>query len=590
MEKTPMSPTLIVRAIAIFLALVACVFQPAIAQQSGGFAIVNVDVIPMDTERVVENQVVIVENGVIQSISDTAATTVSAELAQVDGSGRYLVPGLADLHVHLRHEDELVNYLAWGVTTVMHLGGSGESGVRQIEYRDEIRAGTRLGPNIYTTDRILDGDPAIATGAHNISTEDDARRIVRNLSDNGYDFVKIYNNVSQPVFDAIVDEARLQGLPVFGHIPRNFDPLTALSSGQNAVAHTEELFFTYFNGPRSTENMIRDYEPDMGKLPALIEVLQANNVALMPDLCFTFGNLLMWDSLDHLWGDPESAYLHPNTASMWKGGNINRRAEIENFILRGQWKYNLLQSLTLEFQKAGILQVIGTDASLPGLYPGKATHRELTEFVKAGLSNFEALSIGSRNAGEFVRRYIDKDVRFGQILPGYRADLVLLDANPLEDIRGARAVRGVAVNGRYLDRSELEQRRASLKRRYGILSALNEEVDAGLDNQDVYVAVRNIVDAHRGDSEAEGTIESRVNAAGYAAGFAGDLERAKYLLELNTELFPRSANAWDSLGEITLYLGDKNRAIDLYKKALEIDPASTNAAEQIEVIQNEIDQ
>ena len=585
-----MSPAFIARANLILLVLVTAMNQPVLAQDSGGFAIVGVDVIPMDTERVLENQVVIVEDGVIQSVGDAVATTLPANLPQIDGAGRYLMPGLADLHVHLRNEDEFVNYVAWGVTTVMHLGGSGQSGMRQLQYRDEIRSGARLGPNIYTTDRILDGDPAIATSAHSISSEEDARRIVRDLKANGFDFVKIYNNVSQPVFDAIVEEASLQGLPVIGHIPRNFDPLTALSSGQNAVAHSEELFFTYFNGPRSTENMDREYEPDLGKLPALIDVLQANNVALMPDLCFTFGNLLMWDSLDHLWGDPEFPYLHPNTASMWKGGNINRRSEIENFILRGQWKYNLLQSLTLAFQKAGILQVIGTDASLPGLFPGKAAHRELTEFVKAGLSNFDALSIGSRNAGEFVRRYIDGDARFGQIVPGYRADLVLLDANPLEDIRNARAVSGVAVNGRYIDKTELEKRRTKLRNRYGVLSALNEEVDAALDSQQASVRIRNLVTAHQGDSEAEGTIESRVNAAGYAIVFAGDLDRAKALLELNTELFPDSANAWDSLAEVTLYLGDRERAIDLYQKALEVDPGFTNAAEQIEAIRSNIDQ
>jgi cytosine/adenosine deaminase-related metal-dependent hydrolase len=577
------------RPIAALLILATFALHPALAQKSDRFAIVGVDVIPMDTERVLEDQVIIVENGVIQSIGDAGSTTLTTGLSQIDGSGRFLMPGLADLHVHIRNADELVNYVAWGVTTVMHLGGSGESGTRQLQYRDEIRSGTRLGPNIYTTDRILDGDPAIATGAHSVGSEDEARRIVRDLRANGFDFVKIYNNVSQPVFDAIVDEARRQRLPVIGHIPRNFDSLTALSSGQDAVAHTEELFFTYFGGPRSTENMDRDYVPDLARLPALVKVLKDNNVALMPDLSFTFGNLLMWDSLDHLWGDPEYPFLHPNTASMWRAGNINRRSNIENFILRGQWKYNLLQRLTREFQEAGILQVIGTDASLAGLFPGKAAHRELTEFVKAGLSNFEALSIGSRNAGEFVRQYIDDDVRFGQVLPGYRADLVLLDANPLEDIRNATTVSGVVVNGSYYDESLLEQRRAKLRNRYSVLSALNEEVDAALESRETYARIANLVAAHEGDPEAQDSIESRVNAAGYAAGFGGDLDRAESLLELNTRLFPNSANAWDSFGEITLYLGDAERAIALYEKALEINPGFANAAEQIEAIRSQAD-
>ncbi|MDJ0698833.1 MAG: hypothetical protein QNJ07_03170 [Woeseiaceae bacterium] len=571
----------------LLLILVAAVVQPVLAQHDDGFAIVGVDVIPMDTERMLENQVVIVEGGVIQSIGDAIATTIPDGIRQIDGTDRYLMPGLADLHIHLRNEDELANYVAWGVTTVMHLGGSGQAGLQQLRYRDEIRSGERLGPNLYTTDRILDGDPAIASGAHRITSEADARSIVRKLKADGFDFVKIYNNVSRPVFDAIVDEAGMQGLPVIGHIPRNFDPLIALSSGLNAVAHSEELFFTYFGGPRSTENMVRSYEPDLDKIPVLIEVLEANDVALMPDLCFTFGNLLMWDSLDHLWGDPEFPFLHPDTASMWKGGNINRRSQIENHILRDQWKYNLLQRLTLAFQEAGILQVIGTDASLPGLFPGKAVHRELTEFVKAGLSNFEALSIGSRNAGEFVRRYIDEDARFGQVLPGYRADVVLLAENPLDDVRNARTVTGVAVNGRFISKSEIDSRRAEFHRRYGALYALMDEVDAALESPQAGTRLQSLVTTHRGESEAENTIESRVNAAGYAAGFAGDLDRAKDLLEINTELFPDSANTWDSLAEVTLYLGDKERAVELYRKALEVDPGFVNAAEKIEAIQRD---
>ena len=569
----------------LLLIIGAAVFQPVIAQGADRFAIVGVDVIPMDTERVLEDQIVVVENGVIQSIGDTAATTLPDDIRQIDGTGRFLLPGLADLHVHIRNEDELVNYLAWGVTTVMHLGGSGQSGMQLLEYRNEIRTGNRPGPNIYTTNRILDGDPAIATGAHSVNSEAGARNIVRKLKADGFDFVKIYNNVSQPVFNAIVAEADAQGLPVFGHIPRNFDPLAALTSGQDAVAHSEEFFFTYFDGPRSTENMPRDYEPDLEKVPGLINILKTNNVAVMPDLCFTFGNLLMWDSLDHVWGDPEFPYLHPMTASMWKAGNINRRSEIENFVLRGQWKYNLLQRLTLSFQHAGILQVIGTDASLPGLFPGKAAHRELTELIKAGLSNFEALSVGTRNAGAFVRRYIDDEARFGQVLPGYRADLILLDQNPLEDVRNTRQIVGVAVNGRYLGISEIEKLRTDLRKRYSELYALMGEVDAALETPQAGTRIRNLLIDHRGDTDAASTVESRVNAAGYAAGFAGDLDRAAALLELNTELFPDSANTWDSLAELTLFLGDEQRAIELYRKALEVDPGFVTAAEKIKSIQ-----
>ncbi len=573
------------RAILLLFALSLAPVGPVYGQDADrSFAIVGVDVISIDAERIFEQQTVIVADGVIQSVSATAATAIPAGLKQIDGTGGYLMPGLADLHIHLRHEDELVNYLYWGVTTVMHLGGSGQPGQRQLELRERIRNGELPGPNLYTTDRVFDGNPALPRDAHSLSKAEDARRAVRDLKAGGFDFIKIYNNVPQPVFEAIVDEARTQGLSVIGHIPRNFDPLLALSSGQNAIAHTEELFFTYFEGPRSIEDMSRDYRPDLEKLPALIETLVANNVAVMPDLSFTFTNLIMWDGLEALWNDPEFPYLQPRTASLWERGNINRRSEIENFIVREQWKYSLIRELTLRFQQAGVLQVIGTDASLVGLFPGKAVHRELTEFVKAGLSNSDALAAGTRNAGEFVRRYIDEDARFGQVKPGYRADLVLLDENPLEDVRNARTVSAVAVSGRLFRRSQLDERRAAFKDRYKVLHAVNDQVDAALESDSARVVAQELIRHHENDAEIAATIESRINSAGYAAAFADDFDRSQQLLTLNTELFPDSANTWDSLAEITLYLGDQKRALELYRKALEVDPEFTNAANQIEQI------
>jgi len=560
---------------------------PVLAQAndaSSDFAIVGINVIPMDDERLLENQIVVVAGGVIQSVSDAVATTLPSDLHQISGDGRYLMPGLADLHVHLRHEDELVSNLAWGVTTIMHLGGSNELGQRIIRYREEIKDGSRLGPNIYTTGRILDGDPAVASGARSLTTTEDARMAVKDLRSNGFDFIKIYNNVSLPVFEAIVDEAKNQGLAVLGHIPRNFGALVALSGGQDAVVHTEEFFFTYFEGPRSTASMSRDYEPDLSKLPALIKVLVDNDVAVMPDLSFTFTNMLMWDGLENVWSDPEFAYLQPDTASMWLGGNINRRDNLENFIVRGQWKLTLMQKLTTEFQKARILQVIGTDASLPGLYPGKAVHRELTELVKAGISNYDALAMGTRNAGEFIQRYIDQEAQIGQIRPGYRADFVILNDNPLQDIRNARAIDAVVVNGVYTDKSQLDERRAEQQARYAVLNGVNDKVDAALPTEQASMLIQELAQTHKDDAEILKSIESRINAAGYSAAFADELDRSERILELNTRIFPQSANTWDSLAELVLYRGDKERAVQLYRKALDADPTFSNAAENIDRI------
>jgi len=570
---------------ALLLLLLAYPSSAQIKPSSSGFAIVGVNVVPMDVERVLEDQTVVVSNGLIQTIGNSATTEIPPGTIVVEGHGRYLMPGLADLHIHLLHEDELINYLAWGVTTVMHLGGSGIPGTDILNIRKQIDAGRELGPNIYTTDRVFDGEPRLNNRSLELTDPDIARQEVRNLKNAGFDFIKIYNNLDQPEFEATADEARKVGLPVIGHIPRKFDALTALSGGQAAIAHTEELFFSYFGGPRSTDpGMITDYQPDMSKLTRLIDAMVQNDVATMPDLSFTFTDFVMWDDLEILWNDSDFPYLHPSISSSWQAGSINRRSNIENFVIREQWKYELMLDLTKSFQEAGILQVIGTDASLPGLFPGKAAHRELTELVKAGLSNFEALVVGTRSGGDFIRRYIDEDVRFGKVLPGYRADLIMVDRNPLEDIRNVRSISDVVVNGRFIARSIIDERRHELKDRYEFLRSANSETDAALNEPDGEPAIRKIIEANADDDEFLGAIESRINSAGYSAANANDLDQAARILELNTKLFPGSANTWDSFAEITLHLGDYEAALSLYRKALDADPNFTNAANQIEKI------
>jgi hypothetical protein len=550
-------------------------------------AIIGVTVVPMDSDRILPNQTVIVSGERIRAIGDTASTPVPPQAIRIDADGQYLVPGIADLHVHLRGADEYGSYVANGVTTVMHLGSSPRHSREVLSHRDEIRAGTRHGPNIYTTERIIDGDPPASNSAHRISTPDAAREQVAAVGKDGFDFIKTYNNVSEEVFAATVAEARKQGLPVIGHIPRNFAPATAFAAGLDAVVHTEEFFFTWFKGPRSIVDMDRSYRADLSTLPSLIALLQEHDVAVMPNLSFTYTNFVMWDGLENLWNDPEVRYLHPDTLYGWQVSNINRREEIENFVVRGQWKYDLMQELTREFQKAGILQVLATDASAPGLFPGKSAHRELTELVKAGLTNFEVLAIATRNAGEFVRRYIDSEARFGQLLPGYRADFVLLAENPLEDVRNMRSIRGVAVNGRWQDQAALQRGRDDLAARFAAINAVNGRVDEALGRTDAMRLLSALLEEVAEDDELPGIIEQRINSAGYAAAFADDVERAAVILEYGTQLFPGSANAWDSLAEITLYLGDRERALAYYRKALAVDPAFSNAAMQIEKLSSD---
>ena len=568
--------------ICVMLALSA-VLASSVAAAAGdeatsqSFALIGVNVIPMDEERVLADQTVVVIDGVIRTIGDQHQTEVPDCVPTIPGNGRFLVPGFADLHVHITHEDDLLNYLNWGVTTVMHLGGFGVPGPVLLEHKQAIAEGRMLGPAIYTTDRTLDGDPPSGNNSMVLATEEEARAEVQRLKADGFDFIKAYQNFSRPVFDALVAEAQAQDLAIVGHLPRHFDALDAITGGQNAIAHTEELFFTYFEGPRSTIDMPHDYRADLSGIPILIEAMLENDVAIMPDLSFTFTDQLMWDDLDLLWNDAEFNYLHPATAATWRSGNINRREGIENFVLREEWKYDVMQELTLRFQEAGVLQVVGTDAAVPGLFPGKALHRELTEFVKAGLSNFDALKIATANGGEFIRKYIDADSRTGLVKPGYTANLVLLAENPLEDVRNARTVEAVSVNGRWTDAVQLAARRTQLLANYTEIGRVQSHIEVALQNGSEASVVPTVRDQYANDPVILSMIESQLNDAGYSAFGDDDIVRAREIFSLNTEVFPNSANTWDSYAESFFMVEDYAQAKALYRRALDADPEFSNA-------------
>lgn len=541
------------------------------------FAVVGVNVIPMDDERVLTEQTVVVIDGVIRTIGDQDQTEVPDGVLTIPGNDRFLLPGFADLHVHITHQDDLLNYLNWGVTTVMHLGGFGVPGPVLLEHKQAIADGRMLGPAIYTTDQTLDGDPPTGNNSVVLATAEEARTEVRRLKAEGFDLIKAYQNFSKPVFDALVAEARAQDLAIVGHLPRRFDALDAIKGGQNAIAHTEELFFTYFEGPRSTIDMPHDYRADLSTVPVLIDAMLEYDVAIMPDLSFTFTDHLMWDDLDILWNDTEFSYLHPATGAMWRSGSINRREGIENFVLREEWKYDVMQELTLRFQEAGVLQVVGTDAAVPGLFPGKALHRELTEFVKAGLSNFDALKIATANGGEFVRKYIDADSRTGLVKSGYTANLVLLAENPLEDVRNARSVEAVSVNGRWTDAAQIAEQRTQLLANYAEINQAQSDIEVALQNGSEASVVPKIRDDYAADATILAMIESQLNVAGYAAIGDDQLVRAREIFRLNTEVFPNSANTWDSYAESFLMVEDYANARNFYLRALQADPEFTNA-------------
>lgn len=446
----------------VLLALPGC--RPAAAQDA--LAFINVDVVSMTEQGILRDRTVILRDGLIDEIGPAASLDPPAGAEIIDGDGRYLAPGLIDFHVHLRATSELVSYLRHGVTTIVQLSGGLTGAPDVLEYRRALADGELIGPTLHASGAILDGDPPINPGVSTVvTTPDEGRAAVRRQAAQGYDLVKVYNRLPDEVLAPVVEEAHRLGLPVAGHIPRAEDRgealQNALSAGLDVIAHAEEIFFTYFYA--GIDSML-----DLGEVPWRSEE-DVERVAtwiadagtyVIPNLSFVAATRTQLDSIDVLWSDPELAYLEPAVREFWREDNFAERDDVERFDRRERAKEEFLDRLVVALENAGVPLMLGTDASFVGLFPGASAHLELRELVEAGLTPEEAFAAGTSGPGRFLLTHGMSSVPVGVIEPGGRADLILLEDDPLEDVGAAQDPIGVVARGRWLSRQELDSIRS----------------------------------------------------------------------------------------------------------------------------------
>lgn len=405
-------------------------------------AFVHVNVVPMDRERVLLDQTVLVEKGVIAAVGPDVPVPSGAQI--IDGRGKFLSPGLADMHAHSESWEDMKVYLANGVTTVLNLGGTSEAFIGQRV--PLLNSGERPGPHIYAALRI-DGTPRY--GQFVVTTPDEARWAVRLAKTNGYRFIKVYNTLSPEAFAAAAAEAGKLGLGVVGHNVEAVGIPAQLEQGQALVAHLEDLMYGLFTPPEEDPLAA----PDDALIPQAVDLLRRNQAYVVADL-------VTFQTIAEQWGRPDvlAGYLQSGDARFvpfewrmnWKrqgyvkkSGSLARRAAF-------------LGRLTKALADGGVGLLAGTDApTIPGIVPGLSLHDNLDRLVGAGLSPFQALSSATRTPGEYLRRTIVDEPSAGEVRAGLRADLILSDRNPLEDLNILRAPAGVMSHGRWYDRAEL---------------------------------------------------------------------------------------------------------------------------------------
>jgi hypothetical protein len=439
------------------LALVALITPPLRAQTTP-VAFTNVTVLPMDGERRLTDQTVIVHDGRIRAVGPAASTTVPAGATRVDGRGKFLMPGLAEMHAHVPPgsptDEQLAEimflYIANGITTIRGMLGA----PYQIELKQKLESGAMLGPRFFPAAPSLNGNSA--------PTPERAIELVRQAKAAGYDLVKIHPGVSRATWDAAVAEMQAVGLTYGGHIPNDVGIVHAMRTGIATIDHVDGYLEASVRDSavyRLQGNQLGDAidAVDPSKFAGLARMARELNVWNIPTM-YLWENFYNDRSAEELGALPEMAYVSPQQVNAWMNQKRGRALSDENQRMTPERRVRYL-ALRRQMLKAladeGAPLLMGTDSPQMFNVPGFALHRELEVARAAGLTTYQVLESGTRNMGRYVQESLRQDGDFGTITVGQWADLVLLDADPLANLENLTRRSGVMVRGRWVSAAEI---------------------------------------------------------------------------------------------------------------------------------------
>jgi len=423
------------------------------AQEPPATAFVGVNVLPMDRNTVLRDQTVIVRDGRIVEIGGTKSVAVPAGAVRVEGGGRFLMPALAEMHAHIPGgkapdsavERTLFLYAAGGIGTIRGMLGD----PRHLTYRDRAAKGEIVSPRIYTSGPSFNGK--------SVPTADAAVQMVAEQKQAGYDLLKIHPGVRRDVFDALAAKAQEVGIRFAGHVPLDVGLDRALEAKYWTIDHLDGYVEALAKNPAQSQffglNLIN--EVDESKIPALVKKTKAAGTwMVLTEVLFV--NLLNDEDPKVMAGRPEMKYVAPQQVDAW----IAEKQKYAQVPAADRAKYLALrQTIIKALHKAGVPFLLGSDAPQWWNVPGFSAHRELQVMVAAGFSPYEALRSGTAN----VAAYFGTMDSTGTVERGKRADLVLLDANPLEAIANTTKIAGVMLGGRWMPKAEIDARLQSGK-------------------------------------------------------------------------------------------------------------------------------
>jgi imidazolonepropionase-like amidohydrolase len=440
------------------LALSVCGCRPAPVERPGPppTAFVDVAVLPLDREAVLTGQTVLVQGERIVAVGPRASVHVPRSARIVEGRGRFLMPGLIESHAHLVREDDLRLYLARGITTVRNMWGA----PIHLEWRERIRKGELLGPSIVTAGPIVDGEPPHHDGSLVLREPGEVDAAIALHRKLGYDFVKVYSGLRPDVYRRLVAAAHAAGLPVAGHVPYSVGLRGVLDAGQDTVEHLTGVIAALQTDSSPVRDKVdfasRSHQIDFvdeSRLPALARRARERGLWSCP----TRVVMLSWGPAAEArarLARPEMKYVPGCVRSSWEPGPDRTEA-----LDRYRREQALFDRVLRALRDADARIVVGTDTGNPLVVPGFSVHDELELLERAGLTRYQALRAATAEPAELLRRStppLRAAGQLGVVAAGARADLLLLEGNPLEDLSATRRIAGVMARGRWLEAGELE--------------------------------------------------------------------------------------------------------------------------------------
>jgi len=458
---------------ALILMIIPFGYLRAQQPRTGVLAFTHVTVIDLTGEPPKPGMTVVIAGNRIKAIGSAGQVRVPRGAQVMDATGKFLIPGLWDMHVHIREiERSLPLFVANGVTGVRDMGGVAEDLFR---WRADVASGKVLGPRIVACGPILDGpQPADPDYSIAIGTAAEGRQSVDTLKRRGADFIKVYDRLPRDAYFAIVDEAKKQGLPVVGHVPLSVTTIEASDAGQKSIEHLG----TILEGSSAIETELRQLEAepvppgdfaefprriaargdrmlntyDEQKAKNLLAHLIKNRTWQVPTLVVKQAQTFI-DDISRS-GDARLKFIPQSEQNWWSPQkNFLSRYRTPEYITYKKRLFQKELEIVGAMHRAGVPFMAGTDVIAAYVFPGFSLHDELALLVQTGFTPMEALQAAARNPAVFLGELNSQ----GTLERGKMANLVLLEANPLENIRNTRKINAVVLKGRYLPKEALQR-------------------------------------------------------------------------------------------------------------------------------------